>query len=141
MSSRMVFATARVYAFMWQFPQTRMPFVSDAKGLGLERNGTLVAGVIYENFNPHCATIHIAVQDPAALSPAFVRYICHYPFVQCNLPRLFSTVAQSNHASRRITARFGGKVVAILAGAAYDGSALLVHEFRRDACRFLRARS
>ena len=107
------------------------------EGLGLERAGEMVAGVIYEDWNGASFTCHIAIQG--LLTPMYLAAIFHYPFVHCGAKKIIAPVAQSNEESVRFVKKLGFREEARILDAHPDGS-VLVYTMTPDQCRFIGAR-
>lgn len=136
MSARVIFDPARVFAFC----KERMPvsLVAGMKGLGLERDGELVAGVLYEGFNHHNIWMHVAAEPGKKwLNKEFLRYCFHYPFVELGCTRVSGYVEASNAEARRFDEHLGFQQEAVLQGAAADGGDVILYVMRRDDCRYL----
>jgi RimJ/RimL family protein N-acetyltransferase len=136
MSSRIVSDPARVFAFC----KERMPvsLVAGMKGLGLERDGELVAGVLYEGYNHHNIWMHVAAEPGKKwLNREFLRYCFHYPFVELGCNRVSGYVEAQNADARRCDAHLGFQQEAVLQGAASDGGDVILYVMRRDDCRYL----
>ena len=131
MSARIVSDPARVFAFC----KERMPIslVAGMKGLGLERDGELVAGVLYEGFNHHNIWMHVAAEPGKKwLNKEFLRYCFHYPFVELGCTRVSGYVEASNADARRFDEHLGFQQEAVLQGAAADGGDVILYVMRRD---------
>jgi RimJ/RimL family protein N-acetyltransferase len=136
MSSRIVSDPARVFAFC----KERMPvsLVAGMKGLGLERDGELVAGVLYEGYNHHNIWMHVAAEPGKKwLNREFLRYCFHYPFVELGCNRVSGYVEAHNADARRFDEHLGFQQEAVLQGAASDGGDVILYVMRRDDCRYL----
>lgn len=116
---------------------TGVPASSTMKGLGLERNGELVAGVLYENWNGVNVFMHVAIPPGARLTRRFVRYCFQYPFLELKCHRVSGWVEASNYAARRFDEHLGFRQEAVLTGAASDGGDVILYVMRRDECRYL----
>jgi RimJ/RimL family protein N-acetyltransferase len=136
MTVRIVSDPARVFAFC----KERMPvsMVAGMKGLGLERGGELVAGVLYEGYNGYNVWMHVAA-DPGGkwLNRAFLRYCFQYPFVELNCKRVSGYVEARNADARRFDQHLGFREEAVLRGAASDGGDVILYVMRREDCRYL----
>jgi len=111
------------------------------KGIGLERDGELVAGVLYDNINRHNAWAHIATHLPGLWVPLWFLRLCYaYPFEQCGVRRLSGYVRESNTPCVRLLERMGWQREAALKGAATDGGDVLIFVLWREQCRFLGGR-
>lgn len=116
-----------------------MWYVEGMKGLGLERDGEMVAGVLYEGFNGHNVWMHVAaVPDKRWMSKDYLWYCFHYPFNEMKVSRISGYVNASNEQARKFDEHLGFKAEATLSGAAPDGGDVLIYVMRRDDCRFLR---
>jgi len=136
MTTRIVSDPARVFAFC----QERMPvsMVAGMKGLGLERDGELVAGVLYEGYNGHNVWMHVAAEPGAKwLNKEYLRYCFHYPFVELGCTRVSGYVEAKNASARRFDEHLGFRKEAVLQGAASDGGDVILYVMRREDCRYL----
>lgn len=136
MSTRIVSDPARVFAFCSE----RMPvsLVAGMKGLGLERDGELVAGVLYEGYNRHNIWMHVAAEPGKKwLNRDFLRYSFHYPFVELGCNRVSGYVEAHNADARRFDEHLGFQQEAVLQGAASDGGDVILYVMRREDCRYL----
>lgn len=115
-----------------------MQMVAGMKGLGLERDGELVAGALYEGFSGHNVWVHLGAKPGGNwMTREYLRYCFYYPFVEMGVSRLSGYVNASNHAARRLNEHFGYTVEATLKGAASDGGDVLIYVMWRNQCRFL----
>lgn len=136
MSTRIVSDPARVFAFCKE--RMSVSVVAGMKGLGLERDGELVAGVLYEGFNRHNIWMHVAAEPGKKwLNKEFLRYCFHYPFVELGCTRVSGYVEASNADARRFDEHLGFQQEAVLQGAAADGGDVILYVMRRDDCRYL----
>lgn len=136
MPTRIISDPARVYAYVASL--TPMQMTAGMKGIGLERDGSLIAGVLYEGFNTHNVWMHVASHIPGAwLTRSYLRICFEYPFVQVGVRRVGAQVADSNLASRRFIDRLGFVREATIHGAARDGGDIGLYVMWRDDCRFI----
>jgi RimJ/RimL family protein N-acetyltransferase len=128
---------ARVWAFVQQF--VPVPVVGGMKGLGLERDGELVAGVLYEGWNGVNIWMHVgAVPGKRWMTREYLRYCFYYPFVELGCRRVSGYVEASNESARRFDEHLGFRQEAILKGAATDGGDVISYVMWRDECRYLK---
>lgn len=127
---------ARVLAFINQhIPLTA---VAGMKGLGLERDGELVAGVAYEGYNGVNIWMHVAGKPGSRwMTRSFLRYCFYYPFVELGVRRVSGYVEACNTAARRFDEALGFRLEATLTGAAADGGDVLLYVMRREDCRYV----
>lgn len=109
------------------------------QGLGLEREGDLIAGVLYEGYTGHNIWMHVAAEPGKRwLNKEFLRSCFIYPFVQLGCDRVSGWVEGSNEDAKRFDEHLGFKQEAVLRGAARDGGDVILYVMWRDECRFLR---
>ena len=104
------------------------------EGIGLEHDGEMIAGVVYENWNGASFVVHIAVQG--LMTRLYLGAIFHYPFVHCGATKLIAPIAESNEESVKFVRNLGFREEARLHDAHPDGSVLL-YTMTRDQCRFI----
>ena len=102
--------------------------------IGLEREGQLVAGVMYDYYNGASIFAHIAIAGP--ITREWLRRICHYPSIQLGCQVVIGLVASDNQAAQQFDAHFGFKKRLDIAGADPAGS-LLIYTLDKADCRFL----
>jgi RimJ/RimL family protein N-acetyltransferase len=105
--------------------------------IGLERDGEIVAGVVYYNWNGASAMASIAASAP--LSREFLGAIFRYPFDVGGLAQIVVTITGNNLRSLRLADRMGFTEQARLPDAHPAGD-LVFMVLRRENCRFLGAR-
>jgi RimJ/RimL family protein N-acetyltransferase len=133
--------TADLYA-VWRFvhQHTGVALSSDMKAIGQVRDGEVVAGVLYENWNSENVWMHIAIAPGVIVSPRWARSAFDYPFDDIGVGRITAEVAEHNKRCRRLIERIGFRVEAQLEGAAQYGGRLLLYRLVREDCTLLRPR-
>jgi RimJ/RimL family protein N-acetyltransferase len=107
-------------------------------GIGLRRDGVLVAGALFEGISHHNAWVHLAAEPGARwMTREYLRACFAYPFKVCGVRRLSGWVDASNAQARRLNEHFGYRIEATLKGAAADGGDALIYVMWRDQCRFI----
>lgn len=120
----------------WVAAQTDGAYFSDkSQAIGLVRDGELVAGVIYENWNGKSITCHIAFLG--RLSKAFLALSFRYAFVTCGASKIIAPVMSDNKAAMRLVQKMGFREEARIIDAAPRGDIVLL-TMTSDNCRFLR---
>ena len=108
-------------------------------GIGWQRNGEIIAGVIFCEYNSTNMVCHIASDGSRRWATrTFLWAICHYCYEQVRVKRITVCVGEGNGASRKFVEHFGFTHEATLEGAHPSGDMLVYRLWRRD-CRFLRA--
>lgn len=119
----------------WVAPRVAGQYHAEmSEAIGLVREGKIVAGVIYENWNGASIVTHIAIEG--RLSPGYLFAIYHYPFVQCGVRKIIAPVSAGNTKSVAMCLNMGFIIEARIADATPDGD-LLMLTMTADKCRFL----
>lgn len=112
-------------------------FREDAKAIGLERNGELVAVCAYDTFSPRDCQMHIASDGTGRwLTREFLVRSFAYPFIQCDLPRVTGIVAAKNRAALKFDHHLGFRTEGYCPLALPDDDAVILGLLRRE-CRFI----
>lgn len=105
--------------------------------IGVEDAGDIVAGILYDNWNPSNVCMHVAAKPGVNwVSRALLKLVFGYAFDGLRVKRVTGVVPASNTAARRFDEHLGFKLEARLKDAAADGDMLLYVMFRKD-CRYL----
>lgn len=109
------------------------------QGIGWARNGNIVMGAMFNNYNGASIHMHIAKLHGESFSPTFIAAIMDYPFRQLGVKRVTGLVAENNHVSRRFAQHLGARMEGVLQDALPDGNLLVYGLLRKDANRWLTA--
>lgn len=107
---------------------------STSQAIGLERNGEIVAGVIYENWNRQSIVCHIAIEG--AVTRAFMRAVCGYAFHTCGVHKVIGPIPSSNEKAIQNALRIGFVEESRIKDAAPDGD-IIIFTITADRCRYL----
>lgn len=113
-------------------------FRSDARAIGNERDGELVAVVVFDGFSDVDCNMHIAsdgtrqwmTRDLLVSSFAF-------PFIQCGMRRLTGLVPAGNADALAFDEHIGFRREGLHRKACADGSDLISMGLLRSECRFI----
>lgn len=135
MSYRLVIDDDRVYRFVRSL-DVEVARSADQQGIGLERNGELVGGVLYENFDGrniwmHCAGVGRWITRDL-LKAAF-----SYPFIQLDCSAVWGWVEAENEKARRLDEHLGFKQQAVIPAASKNGGDVIIYRMTKEECRFL----
>lgn len=109
-----------------------------AVGIGWLRNGELVAGVAYSEFNGVNIQMHVASDGSRRWMTREYLWACFdYPFNQAGVKRITGLVGEGNLEARRFDEHLGFTHEATLKGAHPTGDLLIYRMWKAD-CRFLR---
>lgn len=118
------------------------PRVGKAHGphyvIGLERDGEIIAGALYERCNGKNAFLHFASNEKKDwASKSFVREVFTYPFVTLGYERLSTVLASSNEETMDFDLHIGFREEARLVNAAHDGSDQVYLVMWKKDCKWL----
>lgn len=119
---------------LWVAEQISGTYHQGSTAIGLKRNGEIVAGVLYENWNGKSLTAHMAVTG--LLTPGYIAAIFDYAYRVCGVAKVICPVDQTNKRSMKLLRNMGFVAEAKLKNAAPDGDILLYTLDRAD-CRFI----
>lgn len=112
-------------------------FRSDARAIGLERDGVLVAVSVYDTFSPGSCAMHIASDGSGRwLNKDFLFSMFAYPFIQCGFRRVTGLISASNTASLRFARHIGFQDEGVLREEAPDGDVIVLGMLRRE-CKWI----
>lgn len=110
--------------------------------IGVARNGTLIGGVIYQNFRKlQDGTYETNLSwagERGWLTRLFIRQMFAYPFIGLNCSRMCGIVSKSNKISRNIAERLGFKLEGVLKGGSGVGRDAVLYGMTRDSCRWIK---
>ena len=119
----------------WMHQEGSGHWSDGATCIGLERDGALVAGVMFDFYNGSMIVANIVIRGP--VTREWLWFICHYPFVQLHCQVVIGLVAEENIASHRFVQKFGFRHGLTIHDADPSGS-LTLYTLRKEDCRFLR---
>lgn len=107
--------------------------------IGVEKDGELIGGVLYETHNPG-RSIHIHVASDGSrnwMTPEFLRQVFHYPFVQLGVSVMIGVVDSKNTAAIDFDLALGFSLEHVIPDAGRFGD-LVILTMRPAQCRFLK---
>ena len=105
-----------------------------SSAIGLEKDGVIVAGVIYENWNRASIFCHIAIEG--RMTKAYLKAIFDYPFTVCECKKIIVPVVSNHAKSIKLVTKMGFTEEARLKDASLDGDIIFL-TLARENCRFL----
>lgn len=134
--TRIIVDADRVYAYVRD--RTPVNATSDMQGIGLEKDGKLIAGVLYEGYSGTNVWMHVAAEPGGRwMTRDFLQVCFNYPFVTLGCKRVSGYVMASNAEARRFDEHLGFEVEATLKGAAPDGGDVLLYVMWKEGCRYV----
>ena len=104
------------------------------EAIGLEKNGRIVAGVIYEGWNGVSCVCHIASEG--RMTAVFLAAIFDYPFVHGGLKKIMAVIPSGNDKSISLVSKMGFRKECQILDVHPDGS-LLIYTMSKEQCRFI----
>ena len=123
----------------WVGPLVDEPnFGPDASAIGMEQDGVLIAGVVFNHYTGGSINMHIAAlpgkrwATRQALFAAFA-----YPFIQLKCNRVTGFVREDNFAAQRFDEHLGFRREGLIRRACVDGTNMILYGMLREECRWL----
>lgn len=104
--------------------------------IGIEEDGELIAGVLYESYNGRSICAHVAGEGKNWMTREFLRQIFHYPFVQLKVCKIIGIVDSTNLAARHFDEALGFVLEHTVRYAGPKGD-MLIYSMTPAQCRFL----
>ena len=103
--------------------------------IGVERDGEIVAGVLFDHFNGTSCCMHVAT-EPHGMTRDLFRAAFAFVFTQLKLKKVIGLVEEANRAARRFDEHVGFTLETRIADASSGGD-LLIYTMTPLQCRFL----
>lgn len=111
------------------------PAGREAVGL-IRDDGTIIAGVVFEDRTPVCMSCHIALDHTGVPVRRLLSAAAHYAYNQCGVEKLLGMVPSDNLAALAFDMRIGFKPEAVIKNV-YPHADLVVLSMTRDDCKFI----
>ena len=109
-----------------------------AVGIGLEEDGILIAGVVYNLYNGPSICMHVAAEPGKRwLSKDFLYRAFAYPFLQLNCSRVTGLVRVDNIEARRFDEHLGFVQEGVIRRGASNGLDMILYGMLKEECRWL----
>ncbi|VBB16575.1 GNAT family N-acetyltransferase [Burkholderia stabilis] len=109
--------------------------------IGLERDGKLVAGVLYQAYNGPSIVMHVAMSgSPHVITPGFICAAFRFPFILLRCNRISGYVRADNLAAQRLDEHLGFKREGVIREGASDRTDFILYGMLKHECRFLDGR-
>ena len=105
--------------------------------IGLERDGQLVAGTVYENWNGKSVVCHIAWQR---VTPAYMAAVYDYAYNVANVDKIIGPISSNHTRALALVSKMGFSEEARIKGAAHDSGDIVLMTQTPDKCRYLEPR-
>lgn len=109
-----------------------------ASVIGLEKDGELVAGVMFENYNGNSVQMHVASDGSKRwMTKEFLRAAFWYPFEQLKVKKIIGLVDSTNLPAQRFDEHLGFRRECTIADAGKVED-MIVYSMTREQCKYLR---
>lgn len=109
---------------------------ADSVAIGLEEQGELIAGVLYDHWNGKSIAMHVAGVESRWMTREFLWYCFHYAFNELRAAKVLGLVSSSNAEALSFDERLGFQTAAVIEDACKDGD-LVILTMTRDQCKWL----
>lgn len=106
------------------------------QGIGIERNGQIVAGALFDNWNGNAVHVSVAINPGTIPNREWIWMICDYPFNQLKVKKCVGFVESANLQAIRFDEHLGFIREATLKDAGKYGD-LYIYTITKDQCRIL----
>lgn len=112
-------------------------YAESGQGIGWAKDGELIAGVLFDNFNGRSVQMHVAAIGKRWMTREYLRYCFRLPFAIWGVNKVIGLVDSTNTEAMSFDLHLGFVVEACIKDAGRFGD-LFVLSMARDQCRFLK---
>lgn len=115
-----------------------LEFAGKINTLGVESNGELIAGVVFESYTGSSISIHVAaLEGKLWLSREFLFRVFAYPFLQLECNRVTGLVRADNERAQKLDEHLGFVREGVMRRGATDGTDYIIYGMLKEECRWL----
>ncbi len=112
-------------------------YPGSGQGIGIEKDGKLTCGVLFEGYNGKSIQIHVAIEPGARMTREWLFVLFDYAFRQLGVNKIIGVVDSTNEAALRFDKHIGFVEEAVIADAGKHGD-MHILTMTRQQCRFLK---
>jgi RimJ/RimL family protein N-acetyltransferase len=113
-------------------------FNGNENTLGVEQDGELIAGVVFEGYTGSSISMHVAaVEGKLWLSREFLFRSFAYPFLQLECNRVTGLVRVDNPKAQKLDEHLGFVREGVMRKGATDGTDYIIYGMLKEECRWL----
>jgi RimJ/RimL family protein N-acetyltransferase len=113
-------------------------FPSGSIGIGLEEDGELIAGVVFNMYTKAGICMHVAAAPGKRwMTKDYLWRVFAYPFLQLNCNRVTGLVREDNIVAQKFDEHIGFKREGLIRKGATDGSNIILYGMLKEECRWL----
>jgi hypothetical protein len=121
----------------WVMSRTDGAYNADrSAAIGLERDGELVAGTVYEMWNGKSVVCHITWDQ---ITPAYLAAVYDYPYNVANVDKIIGPISSNHTRALKLVTKMGFSEEARIKNAAPDGDIVFMTQ-TPERCRYLEPR-
>jgi RimJ/RimL family protein N-acetyltransferase len=123
------------------FVKARIPHMQNSDfgqftALGVVRDGTLLGGVVYNNYNHHDIHASYAFDSPKWCTRSVLRTLFAYPFKQLGCVRMTAIIGRKNKHARKMIDRLGFKLEGTCRKAADGHTDAMIYGLLARECKW-----
>ena len=109
--------------------------------IGLEEDGELIAGVVYDNYTKAGINMHIAAEDGRRWLNRDYLFRCFaYPFLQLGCRRVTGLSREDNVTAHKFIEHLGFRREGLIREAYRDGMNVILYGMLKDECRWIKGK-
>lgn len=112
-------------------------FSPSAVGIGLEEDGVIKCGVVYDNYSGEDIHMSIAAETPKWCNRGNLRMFFDYPFNQLGCARVTAMVAKGNKRARRMNEGLGFVHEGTHRKAYHGGQTAISYGMVKEECKWI----
>jgi hypothetical protein len=121
----------------WTMARTEGAYNPDRSvAIGLEKDGELVAGTVYEMWNGRSVVCHITWDQ---ITPAYLAAVYDYPYNVANVDKIIGPISSNHTRALKLVTKMGFSEEARIKDGAPDGDIVFMTQ-TPDRCRYLEPR-
>jgi RimJ/RimL family protein N-acetyltransferase len=118
----------------WVANKIKGTYHAGDNAIGLLKDGKIIAGVLYENWNGRSIVAHMSIEG--RLTPAYIGAIFDYAYNVCNVHKVILPVGSANAKSIKLVENMGFAEEGRIADASPEGD-VIIYTLKKSDCRFL----
>ena len=114
-------------------------FPKNASAIGVESNGKLIAGVVFDGYTQAGISMHVAaLEGKHWLSKEFLYAVFAYPFLQLGCNRVTGLVRADNFKAQKLDEHLGFIKEGLIRQGCSDGTNMILYGMLKNECRWIR---
>jgi RimJ/RimL family protein N-acetyltransferase len=110
---------------------------ANSTAIGLEKDGQLVAAVVYDNYFINSIAMHVVIEDKACLTREAIKAVFDYPFNQLKVNVIVGLVDSANSDAIKFDEHLGFILETRIKNAHRKGD-LLIYSMNKSQCKWVK---